>query len=434
MLFGFSAFIPVTHDDRHNGHPALAFITPNVSPELLVFKYLHCAWRLLILSRLTLLAATAVEDFTRNVPAVLGKPLKEHTLCSPRKIQILVPQWWSQCQNLQHPASMPLRLKRTGLDCDEAPQVSVVVPSYNSRGSVEACLRSIHAQDTPRNFEVIIVDTSSDGTDHLVQGNFPDVTLIHLPERRTVGQARNLGVRAARSDMILFLDADCIASSTWVESMCNALIEHEADGICGAIDNGTPGSVSGSVGYLLEFYRFLSYSGRPVSAELLVGGNSGFRRCVFDHCEFVDENLGDDFLFSLRLKKLGYKLLFFPGVPVRHLNKTGFSRVMRYQYAIGRGAERYRRQYSPRLISFLEKAPVLAFLLPFGILPWMGAIVGHRKGVFSFLTFIIFLPPLLMMNLVWAFGFFAGLRQHLAGARSGPGATSPDPSTDAYWN
>jgi hypothetical protein len=54
------------------------------------------------------------------------------------------------------------------------------------------------------------VDSSTDGTDGIVEREFPEVRLLHFRERCKVGEARNLGVQAARGDIVLFTDTDTI--------------------------------------------------------------------------------------------------------------------------------------------------------------------------------------------------------------------------------
>jgi glycosyltransferase involved in cell wall biosynthesis len=289
------------------------------------------------------------------------------------------------------------------------PQVSVVIPSYNSTRTIRPCLRALLSQQTRWSFEIIVVDSSSDGADQIIAAEFPQVCLHHFSERRSVGAARNIGVEKARGEVILFLDTDCIAGPAWIDQMVQGIHNLEADGVGGALGNGTPGSLSGSIGYYLEFFRFLPYSGQPYPTFYLVGGNCGFERQVFDLARYTDQSVGDDLSFNWQLIQQGKRLWFLPSVAVSHLNKTGLSTVLRYQYKLGEGACRYRGLTSPKLMRFLKRLPVAVFFMPLGILPMIAAVILKRRGVAEFLKFMALLPLALAVNGVWALGFYRQL-------------------------
>src|ERR1700683_5093816 len=132
------------------------------------------------------------------------------------------------------------------ISCADTPLISVVMPSYQSAKDVRSALRALEAQETSAPYEIIVVDSSTDGADQIVGKEFPRVRLFHFPERRQVGTARNIGVDAARGEVILFADTDCIACPTWIDQMYRAIEDRGADGVGGAMSNGTPRSITGS--------------------------------------------------------------------------------------------------------------------------------------------------------------------------------------------
>jgi glycosyltransferase involved in cell wall biosynthesis len=295
------------------------------------------------------------------------------------------------------------------------PLASVVIPSYNSAGHIRRCLRAIRAQRTSVPFEVILVDSSRDGTELMVAEEFPEVRLFHFPKRKSVGEARNIGIRKARSEVVLFLDSDCLAGESWLDGMYSAVRAPGVSGVCGSIENGTPWSITGTVGFYLEFFRFLRSGDEPSAITLLLGGNSGFKKEVFELESYNPQSVADDFIFSWKLAKKGQSLLFLPSIPVRHLNKTGIWRVLEYQYKLGIGAHSFRREISPRIIRFLERLPPLVFLLPPGVMVWIGGTVLRRQGLLEFIKFAVLLPLLLAANGFWAAGLYRELRT--AGSR-----------------
>ena len=88
--------------------------------------------------------------------------------------------------------------------------VSVIIPSYNRRQDLCRCIDSVLAQ-TQMSFEIIVVDDcSEDDSREFLRLNYPDVHLISCDCRYGPSHLRNLGLRAAKGEFILFLDSDVI--------------------------------------------------------------------------------------------------------------------------------------------------------------------------------------------------------------------------------
>ncbi|MEA2083967.1 MAG: glycosyltransferase family A protein [Thermodesulfobacteriota bacterium] len=85
--------------------------------------------------------------------------------------------------------------------------VSVIIPTYNRERFVTKAVDSVREQ-TYGNFELIVVDDgSTDNTQELLAGYGKDIVCIRQ-ENRGPASARNTGIKAARHDLIAFLDSD----------------------------------------------------------------------------------------------------------------------------------------------------------------------------------------------------------------------------------
>ena len=86
---------------------------------------------------------------------------------------------------------------------------SIIIPNYNSSKWIKQCLDSALNQ-TYKDFELIIVDDMSEdnSVDIIKSYNDSRIKLIELDHKAYNGGARNIGVKAATREYILFMDCD----------------------------------------------------------------------------------------------------------------------------------------------------------------------------------------------------------------------------------
>lgn len=99
--------------------------------------------------------------------------------------------------------------------------VSVIIAAYNAAETIDATLKALEAQTSPReHFEIIIADDgSTDATKHIVDEAIARkrMTLKYIYQKNQgVGIARNLGVSLATGDVLAFTDADCTCDTDWI--------------------------------------------------------------------------------------------------------------------------------------------------------------------------------------------------------------------------
>jgi len=86
-------------------------------------------------------------------------------------------------------------------------QISVVIPSYNRRHTLQRALKSVFEQRSAVDEVILVDDGSNDGSAEMVAREFPTVRMIRQPNLG-VSAARNRGIEAARHDWIALLDSD----------------------------------------------------------------------------------------------------------------------------------------------------------------------------------------------------------------------------------
>ncbi|MBL0511287.1 glycosyltransferase family 2 protein [Aeromonas media] len=99
--------------------------------------------------------------------------------------------------------------------------ISIIMPAYNREDTIMAAITSVLAQ-TYSHFELVIVDDgSTDGTVQVVESFADDrIRLIKGPGRSGVSEARNIGLRAAKGELIAYLDSD----NTWQPEYLSAMV------------------------------------------------------------------------------------------------------------------------------------------------------------------------------------------------------------------
>ncbi len=90
----------------------------------------------------------------------------------------------------------------------EWPRVTIVVPTYNERDTIDSCLTSITTQDYPHDrLEILVVDGGSDDDTTERAARYPGVRVL-ANLARDAESAKLIGLRAATGDLFMYLDAD----------------------------------------------------------------------------------------------------------------------------------------------------------------------------------------------------------------------------------
>jgi GT2 family glycosyltransferase len=309
------------------------------------------------------------------------------------------------------------------------PLVSIIVPCYNSERTIRHCLNSIINQQTSVKFDVIVVDSSTDQTSEIVRREFPSVELIHLKQRAFAGAARNIGIRATRADYCLMIDSDCVAEPDLLEKTIARHREDDYAAVGGSLANGTPRSLSGWIGYLIEFKEFMP--GTPMRLEKNVPtANLTYRRETLEHYGCFDEDLwpAEDLLFNWKLHSAGERLLFDPAIKVTHLNRTGWRTVLSYQTRLGKTTLIARRRGDGlgfRGGDIMARHPILIALMPFARLKnavtWLAAY--DRKAL---LVLVLVWPLYLIAAAFWSYGFWQGVMEERTKIQSPRSSSAKD--------
>lgn len=108
-------------------------------------------------------------------------------------------------------------------------QTTCIIPFYNEEDRVLQVLEVV-TQITGITQIICIDDGSTDNTSEQIQADWPEVTLVRLPFNQGKAAAIREGVRLAKNETILLMDADLQSiNKTEVEQAIQALAHHNLD-------------------------------------------------------------------------------------------------------------------------------------------------------------------------------------------------------------
>jgi len=209
-------------------------------------------------------------------------------------------------------------------------RVSVVIATYNRYKDLQECLNSIFDLKT-RPHEVIVVDSDSADETKRLADSFP-IKFACIKERNRQ-RARNIGIHMAEGDIVAFLDDDVVVSERWLEHIVSPYARSGVGGVGGRV---VPYGKSGNfhvrtrkedVGKVFKTGLVIGNFDLPldnwVRVDSFIGCNMSFRKDLLLTVGGFDENYEgtgyrDDTDLCMRVRKMGYELIYNPKALVSH--------------------------------------------------------------------------------------------------------------------
>lgn len=191
--------------------------------------------------------------------------------------------------------------------------ISIIIIVKNDRG-VEMTLEHLHKLHTKYKTEIILVDASEGKLDD-IKVKFPLVNWINFKntknKRITIPEQRNIGLKNAKGDIIVFTDASCVPEKNWLEELLKPInIENEK------IVMGRTGSVNKYT--LNDIYHDKLKESKYVSEAPTI--NLAIAKEVLLNIGIFDEDLeyGSDVDLTWRATENGYSIRYQPKAIVNH--------------------------------------------------------------------------------------------------------------------
>jgi GT2 family glycosyltransferase len=239
-------------------------------------------------------------------------------------------------------------------------RMDVVVVNYNTRDHLRSCLASLHGQSGT----VVVVDNgSTDGSQGMVRGEYPDAVLLDDGVNRGYGAAANAGIRVGSAPYVLVLNSDTIIPDGALASLCLYLDQHPDVAMLGPRLVNPDGTLQSSCfPFPTPFTSFLGESGlgffirfipavrqryprtwshdRPRNVPWVLGAALALRREAFDAVGAFDERYFmyfEEVDLAYRLQKAGWRVHFAPVADMTHVGAASTRHVadrMRLEYYV----------------------------------------------------------------------------------------------------
>lgn len=215
--------------------------------------------------------------------------------------------------------------------------VSVIVPTKNSAGTIEICLKSIKEQTYP-DVEIIVVDNYSDDGTAEIAGKYANV-FLKGPERST---QRNHGAENAKGNYLVFVDSDMELTPRVIEDCVYEILK---DGISAVV---IP-EISVGEGFWTKckaLERSCYIGDATIEAARFFNTNIFFKMGGYDE---TIAGGGEDWDLPQRAKQAGYKIGRVDSLIKHHEGRMSLQKTMRKKY-----------YYAKTVRSYINKHPDMA--------------------------------------------------------------------------
>ena len=257
------------------------------------------------------------------------------------------------------------------------PFVSILVPCFNEEKYIVELLNNLLKQDYPEDsYEILLIDgISTDGTRKIILdfiGSRQNMQLLDNPER-FVPFALNSGIRRAKGEIILRMDAHAVYPNNYVSKLVHELLELEADNV-GASFTILPADLrlkslaiacSQSSEFGIGNSEYLIKSDRIRQVETVPFGC--YRKTVFEKVGMFDEEMfrNQDVELNGRILRNGGRIFLVPGLNIGYYSRDSLRKFLRMfiQYSYFRPLVNKKLKTAMHLRQLIPPAWVLFILI-----------------------------------------------------------------------
>jgi cellulose synthase/poly-beta-1,6-N-acetylglucosamine synthase-like glycosyltransferase len=271
--------------------------------------------------------------------------------------------------------------------------ISVIIPSYNAEKTITSTIKALLNQNYPKNkYEVIVVDDGSIDKNVKVVSNF-SVKLIKL-KHKGPANARNVGAKKSRGDIILFTDADCVPDANWIKNMVEPFKDKKIVGVSGTYKTlNSDKMMARFSGYEIEHRHEKMKKQKYI--DFIGTFSAGYRKNVFLDFKGFDTRFktssGEDPELSYRISKAGLKMVFQKNAIVRHPHPDNLWKYLKQKFYRAFWRNLMYSKHKDKIFSdsYTEKTMFPQILIT-GLIPFI-PLISNYHSLFLILNIPIFI-------------------------------------------
>lgn len=239
--------------------------------------------------------------------------------------------------------------------------VSIIIPMYNEEKSIAETIKSALSINYPKEkVEIIIVDDGSKDNSYQIAKEFasnqnPKVRVFKKSVNGGKGSALNLGIKKAKGEIIITMDADTIVHPDSLKKMIGYFTEDNIMSVAPAMGVFEPKNIWRRI-QQIEYYMgvFLRKSFASMNAiHITPGAFSAYRKVFFEkHGGFDEKNITEDLEVALRIQSHNYILENAEEAAVYTIGPGTFRSLMvqrrRWYTGLMKNIWDYRRLFGPK--------------------------------------------------------------------------------------
>jgi GT2 family glycosyltransferase len=231
----------------------------------------------------------------------------------------------------------------------DAPSCSVVVPTYERRAALRACLESLAAVDYPRErYEVVVVDDGGRAPLEGVVEPLRERMRVELVSQARAGPAaaRNAGVARAGGELVAFTDDDCRPRPDWLRRLVERFRAAPDEATGGRTVNALPQNPFSRAAQLVIDVGYRQNNEGPATRRWFTTNNLAVPAAGFRAVGGFDPSFrtAEDRDFCSRWLDHGLRMQYEPRAVVEHAHDLTLAGFTRMHFDYGRGAFRYHRE------------------------------------------------------------------------------------------
>jgi len=288
------------------------------------------------------------------------------------------------------PVSMDINGAEAAAGHSVHPAVTVVVPGRNCAETLRHCLASLAPLCVSGQLaEVLFVDDGSTDESSCIANECPSVRVLNVNRCGGPGAARNRGWRAARTEFVWFVDADCVPQP---DALSLLLVHFSDPGVAGVGGSYTNLRLSSWLARVIQGEIAARHRRMNVRVDFVASFNIVYMRSALEQVGGFDETDvngpmcpgAEDCELAFRLRRAGYELRFEQRSCVGHYHPDRVRQYLRRQMWHAHWRVRLYRLH-PRRIVGDDYSQLTDHLQPALALATLGAVpfAGWRIGLWT---------------------------------------------------